>query len=120
MPPKKTRKKTRKKAFPIPKTTRTSRRAALLRAIRNAKTLRAKQPELIKEPPLRRHSENPIIEPREHNYWEMKATFNPGAVYADKRIHLLYRAIGGDDMSVLGYASSDDGVTITERLSEPA
>ena len=31
------------------------------------------------------------------------------------RIHLLYRAIGGDDMSTLGYAASDDGTTITER-----
>ena len=32
----------------------------------------------------------------------MKATFNPGAIYADHRVHLLYRAIGGDDVSVLG------------------
>ena len=34
---------------------------------------------------------------------------------ADGRVHLLYRAIGGDDMSTLGYAVSDDGTTITER-----
>jgi predicted GH43/DUF377 family glycosyl hydrolase len=50
----------------------------------------------------------------------MKATFNPGALYADSRVHLLYRAIGGDDVSVLGYAASDDGMTITERLAKPA
>ena len=34
---------------------------------------------------------------------------------ADGRVHLLYRAIGGDDMSTLGYAVSDNGTTITER-----
>jgi len=50
----------------------------------------------------------------------MKATFNPAAIYADRRVHLLYRAIGGNDMSVLGYASSEDGVTISERMEEPA
>ena len=71
-------------------------------------------------PPLYKHESNPIIEPREGNYWEMKATFNPGAVYADHRVHLLYRAIGGNDVSVLGYASSGDGIHIDERLDEPA
>ena len=50
----------------------------------------------------------------------MKATFNPAAIFADGRVHLLYRAIGGSDMSVLGYAASEDGVTITERPPEPA
>ncbi len=50
----------------------------------------------------------------------MKATFNPGAIYADHRVHLLYRAIGGDDVSVLGYAASGDGVNVTERLDRPA
>jgi beta-1,2-mannobiose phosphorylase / 1,2-beta-oligomannan phosphorylase len=75
---------------------------------------------VFKIPPLRKHEANPIIEPREGNYWEMKATFNPGAVYADKRVHLLYRAIGGDDVSVLGYASSENGVYVTERLNSPA
>jgi len=69
---------------------------------------------------LERHESNPIIEPREGNFWEMKATFNPGAIYADRRVHLLYRAIGADDISVLGYAASEDGITITERLDEPA
>lgn len=69
---------------------------------------------------LRKHDANPIIEPRARNYWEMKATFNPAAVYADRRVHLLYRAIGGDDISVLGYAASSDGMSIDERSEEPA
>ena len=102
-----------------PRLSKASRRALLLQAIRDARMSRERREERP-EQSLRRHEDNPIIEPREHNYWEMKATFNPGAVYADKRVHLLYRAIGGDDISVLGYASSDDGVTISERLPEPA
>jgi predicted GH43/DUF377 family glycosyl hydrolase len=64
---------------------------------------------------IQKYEANPIIEPRPGNFWEMKATFNPAAVNVDGRVHLLYRAIGGDDMSTLGYAASDDGVTITER-----
>jgi len=64
---------------------------------------------------IQKHEANPIIEPRAENFWEMKATFNPAAVNVDGRVHLLYRAIGGDDMSTLGYAASDDGTTVTER-----
>jgi predicted GH43/DUF377 family glycosyl hydrolase len=64
---------------------------------------------------IQKHEANPIIEPRAENFWEMKATFNPAAVQVDGRVHLLYRAIGGDDISTLGYAVSDNGVTIAER-----
>jgi predicted GH43/DUF377 family glycosyl hydrolase len=98
---------------------KTARRAMLLQAIRDARAQRQRR-EPRAEQPLQRHEDNPIIEPREHNFWEMKATFNPGAIYADKRVHLLYRAIGGDDISVLGYAASDDGMNISERSAEPA
>jgi predicted GH43/DUF377 family glycosyl hydrolase len=89
----------------------------LLRAVRRRATMGAPAKKMSQ---LERNDNNPIIEPRAENYWEMKATFNPGAVYADKRVHLLYRAIGGDDVSVLGYASSVDGATFTERPIEPA
>ena len=96
---------------------RAQRSARLLRIVRRARPL---APAGKRPHQLERHESNPIIEPREGNYWEMKATFNPGAIYADHRVHLLYRAIGGDDVSVLGYASSDDGVSFVERLNEPA
>jgi predicted GH43/DUF377 family glycosyl hydrolase len=90
--------------------------AAILAALRRA----AREREQKKRPhQLERHENNPIIEPREDRFWEMKATFNPGAVYADRRIHLLYRAIGGGDVSVLGYAASEDGRNITERSEQP-
>ena len=70
--------------------------------------------------PLKKHAGNPIIEPRPHLAWESKATFNPGAVEVGGKVHLLYRAIGDNDISVVGHAVSYDGVTIHERSDEPA
>jgi len=64
--------------------------------------------------------ENPIISPNKRNGWESWQTFNPGAVLLDEKIHFLYRAIGHDGISRLGYANSDDGLTISERHPEPA
>lgn len=62
---------------------------------------------------------NPILGPIIDNFWESKATFNPAALYADDKVHLLYRAIGDDDVSVLGYAVSFDGYKIARRHPEP-
>jgi predicted GH43/DUF377 family glycosyl hydrolase len=45
--------------------------------------------------------------------------FNAAAVYHDKRVHILYRAIGEDGVSRIGYASSSDGYNIEERLPNP-
>lgn len=91
-------------------------KAGIIKALRAA----AARSDSLRPHQLERHENNPIVEPREDRFWEMKATFNPGAIYADRRVHLLYRAIGRDDISVLGYASSEDGITISERLEEPA
>jgi predicted GH43/DUF377 family glycosyl hydrolase len=68
---------------------------------------------------LRRSSYNPIRSPIANNSWEAKAVFNPAAWYDGKIVHLLYRAQSLDNTSVLGYASSSDGLSITERLAEP-
>ena len=57
---------------------------------------------------------NPILEPRAYA-WESKATFNPTAFEENGKIHLIYRAVGEDDISVLGYASSFNGYKIEER-----
>jgi predicted GH43/DUF377 family glycosyl hydrolase len=70
-------------------------------------------------PVLERFEGNPIIEPEPKNWWESKAVFNPGALYEGGKVHLVYRAIGDSDISVLGYASSVDGFHIDERLPEP-
>ncbi len=68
---------------------------------------------------FKKYSFNPIISPREGFWWESRQTFNPGAVYVDGRVHLLYRAIGDDLVSRLGYASSVDGFEIIKRLDYP-
>jgi len=66
-----------------------------------------------------RAKENPIILPIKTNSWEAKATFNPGAIYLDGRVHLLYRAMSEDNTSTIGYAQSKDGVHIDYRSPEP-
>ena len=68
---------------------------------------------------LNRIAENPILRPITSHLWESKAVFNPAAMYDNGKVHLIYRALGDNDVSVLGYAASDDGVTFDERLNEP-
>jgi predicted GH43/DUF377 family glycosyl hydrolase len=68
---------------------------------------------------LDRFEGNPIISPIAGHPWESKFTFNAGTIYAGGKVHILYRAMGDDDTSVFGYASSCDGLHIDERLPEP-
>jgi len=57
-----------------------------------------------------RHVRNPIIAPSPHNDWEAGGTFNPAAWKDEKgKTHLVYRAVGADGISRLGYAESKDG-----------
>ena len=82
---------------------------------------RKKRLKKIKKPlSLVKPVENPLISPRPENGWESWQTFNPGAVLLDEKIHFLYRAIGHDGVSRLGYANSNDGLKINQRLSNPA
>ncbi len=73
-----------------------------------------KKPEM-----MARFEGNPIISPIKEHAWESKYTFNAGAIYVGEKIHILYRAMGDDDTSVLGYASSTDGLHIDERFDQP-
>lgn len=68
---------------------------------------------------LERFPGNPVLIPVSENKWEAKAVLNPAAVYEGGKVHLVYRAMAHDDLSVMGYASSEDGLHFTERLSEP-
>lgn len=68
---------------------------------------------------LKRAKENPIIQPMEEHPWEAKATFNPGAVYLNGKVYLVYRAMSEDNTSTFGLAISKDGIHIDERLPEP-
>ena len=69
---------------------------------------------------IEKFEKNPILQPDEANSWESKATFNPAALYEDGKVHLLYRAIGDKDISVLGYASGNNGFQFEYKSVEPA
>lgn len=61
----------------------------------------------------------PALHPNPEHWWESEAVFNPAALYHGGRVHLLYRALGRDGISRIGYASSRDGVHFDERLPYP-
>lgn len=66
-----------------------------------------------------RFHENPILIPIPEHQWESKAVYNPAAIYEDGTVHILYRAQSDDDVSTFGYATSQDGFHIDERLPYP-
>ncbi len=66
-----------------------------------------------------RHTKNPIIIPNKEIKWESRAVFNPTAVEIDGKIHILYRAMGDDNTSVIGYAVTTDGLNLDENLDHP-
>ena len=68
---------------------------------------------------MERFSGNPILRPVVEHPWESREVFNAGAIYLEGKVHLLYREIGNDGISRLGYATSTDGFTISERLPDP-
>lgn len=68
---------------------------------------------------LARYNANPLLLPQPTSFWESEAVFNPAAIVLDNRIHLLYRALGGDGISRWGYASSVDGIHFDIRLPYP-
>jgi len=68
---------------------------------------------------LNRSSHNPILRPGKHP-WAAEAVLNPAAAVLNDRTHLIYRAIGSDGVSRLGYASSANGFIFDKRLPYPA
>ena len=68
---------------------------------------------------LEKFEGNPILKPTPENSWESKCVFNCASFYDEGKVHIVYRAMGEDNISHLGYASSLDGFTIDERLPEP-
>lgn len=83
------------------------------------KKVQKKVKQLTNQIVLAKAEQNPIISPRSENDWEIWQTFNPGVILLDGKVHLLYRAIGQDGISRLGYAVSSDGFNIDERLPHP-
>lgn len=63
----------------------------------------------------KRAKENPLLKPIPEHEWEKKAVFNPAAIELGGTIHLLYRAMSGDNTSTFGYAATKDGIKILKR-----
>ena len=68
---------------------------------------------------MKRYAHNPILEPIGTHVWESSLVFNAAAFAANNRVHILYRAMGTDNISRIGLASSSDGYNIDERLPLP-
>jgi predicted GH43/DUF377 family glycosyl hydrolase len=68
---------------------------------------------------MKRYSHNPIIEPIGKHVWESSLVFNAAVFATNDRVHILYRAMGTDNVSRIGLASSSDGYNIDERLPLP-
>jgi len=67
---------------------------------------------------LNKSSCNPIIKPGTHP-WTAEAVMNPAAIVLDDRTDLVFRAIGMDGVSRLGYASSANGIVFDKQLPYP-
>lgn len=90
--------------------------------VKKKKTLlRKKKSKNKKQSPLKlvRHENNPVLTPRTHLHWDARAAFNPSALLLDGKVHIVYRAVGHDDISRIGYALSSDGFKIDDRLDHP-
>jgi predicted GH43/DUF377 family glycosyl hydrolase len=68
---------------------------------------------------MARYEGNPILFPLPGSKWESRYIFNTAMVELSQKIHYVYRAMGEDMVSRLGYASSPDGYLINERLEYP-
>ena len=68
---------------------------------------------------MKRFSGNPILKPIPAHPWESRLVFNAAAISLNDSVHILYRAMGNDGVSRLGYARSSDGFHIDERLADP-
>lgn len=75
---------------------------------------------LSEEGKLERFHGNPILGPRPEHPWEAGEVFNPAAFLDDDgQVHILYRAVGMNGLSTVGYAKSRDGFSIDLRLDSP-
>jgi predicted GH43/DUF377 family glycosyl hydrolase len=91
------------------------------KVVKVKKVLPKKKKIISKKPSskLERFPGNPVIYPAGNTYWESKATFNPTAFEHNGVVHVVYRAVGVNDMSTLGYAKSDDGYYLSGRSFKP-
>jgi len=58
---------------------------------------------------LKRHSSNPVLEPKPGHRWEARSVFNCATIRSNDLYHMLYRAVDPSLISSVGYAVSVDG-----------
>ncbi len=70
---------------------------------------------------LKKWVKNPILRPKPGSDWEGFAVCNPGAVYKEGKVYLLYRASGETETYriYLGLATSEDGYRFTRYSDNP-
>jgi len=61
----------------------------------------------------------PILHPISHHPWESQAVFNPGTVCQGDIIHLLYRAVEGENFSSIGHAKLNSEGKVISRYDKP-
>ncbi len=61
-----------------------------------------------------------LMRPRKDIAWEEKAIFNPAAIDIGGVVRILYRAMGNDNTSVIGYAESENAVDVSYIADKPA
>jgi predicted GH43/DUF377 family glycosyl hydrolase len=69
--------------------------------------------------PMTRPLDTPMFGPIETHTWESRYVLNAAAIRLDGKVHILYRAYGDDEISRIGLAWSQDGVTVDGRLDQP-
>lgn len=74
---------------------------------------------IIEQHLLTRVGHNPVLSPRQNLSWESEGVFNPAAVEVNGVIHMMYRAVGSDGISRVGYAFSEDGVNFSDGDTAP-
>jgi predicted GH43/DUF377 family glycosyl hydrolase len=69
---------------------------------------------------LKRYSRQPVLEPRQ-DQWDKVSTFNPGAIWHEGKVHMLYRAVSdlGPYVSRFGLAVSEDGRKFRREAEAP-
>ncbi len=67
-----------------------------------------------------RIGEGALMKPRKDVAWEEKAIFNPAAIDIAGVVRILYRAMGNDNTSVVGYAESINATDISYIDNKPA
>lgn len=115
----KTKKILKKKSKTAKKRLISRRRVSKSKAKPRRKLLKKPKTKSVSKISLKKHRHNPIIAPKSDHDWESWQTFNPGVIHLDNKVHALYRSIGKDGLSRMGYAVSESGLKVDERLPHP-